>query len=57
MMRGERLRRLLIAWHNFLAEVDDAPLQIRIAYLFRSTLMSRRRDIPGMNRAPHPRDY
>jgi hypothetical protein len=30
-MSGERLRRLLIAWHNFLAEVGGAPLQIRIA--------------------------
>ena len=29
MMRGERLRRLRIAWHNVLAEVGGAPLQIR----------------------------
>ena len=30
-MRGEDLGRLLIASHNFLAEVGGAPLQIRIA--------------------------
>jgi hypothetical protein len=30
MMRGKCLRRLLIAWHNFLAKIGGASLQIRL---------------------------